>query len=879
MKQIDIKVPKLSLVVLIGVSGSGKSSFAKKHFKQTEIVSSDYCRALVSDDENDLSSTSDAFELLHFIAAKRLAAGKLTVIDATNVQPEARKPLVALARNYHALPVAIVLDLQEKVCQERNKERPDRNFGSHVIRQQRSQLRRSFKSLKREGFRHIWKLLDEEEVNAATVERVPLWNDKSDETGPFDIIGDIHGCFGELCTLLDQLGYQKGTIEDGAMSGPFFSHPEGRKAIFLGDIVDRGPQVVETIRTVYNMVKGGHAFCVPGNHDIKLMRKLNGKDIQIVHGLGETLQQIASLPDSIRPEFEERTRDFIDSLISHFLLDGGKLVVSHAGLKQEMQGRGSGKVREFCLYGESTGETDEFGLPVRYNWAAEYRGPATVVYGHTPIPEPEWLNRTINIDTGCVFGGKLTALRYPEKEIISVESDKIYCDSVKPLLTEEQKSEKLSAQQKYDDLLEAEDVIGKRFVTTRLRSSVTIREEHATAALEVMSRFAANPKWLIYLPPTMSPTETSQREGFLEYPEEGFSHFRAQGIPKVICEEKHMGSRAVVIACKDEESAVRRFGVENEGAGIVYTRTGRRFFNNQDIEQQFIERIRAALDVSGFWEEFTTDWVCLDCELMPWSEKAQELLKSQYSAVGAAATVSLSSTIDVLKQTMQRTDLETGFELPPESGAREFNVEKLLKKMEARKDSVQKYIESYRQYCWPVEALTDLKLAPFHILATENAVHVDKNHEWHMKIITSVCEKDKDLLLATPFIEIDTTDEESVNKGCKWWESLTGKGGEGMVIKPYDFIAKGKKGLVQPAVKCRGREYLRIIYGPEYATKNNLERLRARNIGTKRSLALREFALGIEALERFTRKEPLRRVHECVFGILALESEPVDPRL
>ena len=201
MKQIDIKLPKLSLVVLIGVSGAGKSSFARKHFLPTEVISSDDCRALVSDDENDLSVTSAAFEVMHFIAAKRLEAGRLTVIDATNVQMEARKPLVALARQYHALPVAIVLDLPENLCQMRNKDRPDRNFGRRVIRQQSSQLRRRRKALKREGFRQVWKLNSEEEVNSATVERVPLWNDKTDLHGPFDIIGDIHGCYDELTSV------------------------------------------------------------------------------------------------------------------------------------------------------------------------------------------------------------------------------------------------------------------------------------------------------------------------------------------------------------------------------------------------------------------------------------------------------------------------------------------------------------------------------------------------------------------------------------------------------------------------------------------------------------------------------------------------------
>ena len=273
---MEIAVPKLSLVVLIGPSGSGKSTFARKHFLPTEVLSSDECRALVSDDENDQTATNEAFEVLHFIAAKRLAGGRLTVVDATNVQPEARKPLVALAREYHCLPVAIVFDLPEKLCQERNRGRSDRDFGPHVIRGQMSQLRRGLRGLQREGFRHIFVLKSPEDVDAATVTRVPLWNDKRDEHGPFDIIGDVHGCCDELEALLRQLGYEPGELpeDDPAWGRRIYRHPDGRKAVFLGDLVDRGPRVLDTLKLVRNMVTAGTAFCVPGNHDMKLMRKL-----------------------------------------------------------------------------------------------------------------------------------------------------------------------------------------------------------------------------------------------------------------------------------------------------------------------------------------------------------------------------------------------------------------------------------------------------------------------------------------------------------------------------------------------------------------------------------------------------------------------------
>jgi protein phosphatase len=855
---MKLTIPELALVVLIGPSGSGKSSFARKHFKPTEVLSSDYCRGLVSDDENDQAATTDAFEVLHFIARKRLEAGKLTVVDATNVQPEARKPLVQLARDFHCLPVAIVFDLPEKVCHERNRGRFDRDFGPHVIRQQVQQMRRSLRGLEREGFRHVFVLSAPEEVDAAVIERQPLWNNLKHEHGPFNIIGDVHGCYDELVALLGQLGYQVVPSPE-TPDKVSVRVSEGRRVIFLGDLVDRGPKIAEVLKLVMGMVEAGTAFCVPGNHDVKLMRKLRGRDVQITHGLADSLAQLEKEPE----DFRRRVGDFIDDLVSHYVLDDGKLVVAHAGMKESMQGRGSGKVRDFALYGETTGETDEFGLPIRYNWAAEYRGRATVVYGHTPVPDPEWLNRTINIDTGCIFGGKLSALRYPEKEVVSVPAAHTYCQPSKPFLAEETRAPALTAQQQHDDLLDMEDVAGKKIISTRLHHNVTIREENGIAALEVMSRFAANPKWLIYLPPTMSPSETTKEAGLLEHPAEAFGYYRHEGVPKVVCEQKHMGSRAVVIVCRDEDAARKRFGVVGEGFGIVYTRTGRRFFDDRALENQLLTHVHAALGGSGFWDEFSTDWVCLDAELMPWSAKAQALLREQYAAVGAAARAALSDVVGSLQQAVG-----SGVE-----------VASLLERYRDRQTMTRQYVEAYQRYCWPVKSVGDLKLAPFHLLATEGRVQVDRDHVWHMNTLAKVSGADNGLLLATPYKVVDVTDEASQSEGVRWWEELTAAGGEGMVVKPLDFIARSRRGLVQPAVKCRGREYLRIIYGPEYTAPENLERLRSRGLSSKRSLACREFALGIEALERFVRREPLRRVHECVFGVLALESEPVDPRL
>jgi protein phosphatase len=361
----------------------------------------------------------------------------------------------------------------------------------------------------------------------------------------------------------------------------------------------------------------------------------------------------------------------------------------------------------------------------------------------------------------------------------------------------------------------------------------------------------------------MSPTETTEKPGLLEHPAEAFAYFRREGVARVVCEEKHMGSRAVVIVCRNEDAARRRFGIVEEGLGICYTRTGRRFFDDAKIEKQFLEKVRGAVDAAGFWQQFETDWICLDAELMPWSAKAQELLRQQYAAVGAAAKASLTETVASLEHLASKN----GDALP------------LIKKYKQRLEATKLYIDSYRRYCWPVQSVSDLKLAPFHLLATEGQIHVQRDHVWHMEKLAEVCKASDGLLLATSYRQVDVTDTASVEEATQWWEELTGRGGEGMVVKPLDFIERGRRGLTQPAVKCRGPEYLRIIYGPEYLLPENLDRLRSRSVSTKRSLALREFALGIEALERFVRQEPLRRAHECVFGVLALESEPVDPHL
>ncbi len=830
-----VKVPAMGLVLLVGISGSGKSTFAARHFRPTEVISSDFCRGLVADDENDQEATKDAFDVLEYIVGTRLRRGLLTVVDATNVQRAARASLVRLAKDHDVLVDAVVLDVPPAVAVERNAARPDRTFGDHVVTRQHRELTRSLRGIRKEGFRRVHVLRGTEEIDTVRIGRERSWNDRRELSGPFDIVGDVHGCLTELRTLLATMGWVIEDDDGGRAVGA--RHPEGRTAVFVGDLVDRGPDTPGVLRLVMGMVGAGTALCVSGNHEAKLVRALKGRDVTVSHGLAESLEQLATEDE----EFRTAALTFMDGLISHYVLDDGRLVVAHAGLQESYHGRSSRRVRDFALYGDTTGETDEFGLPVRYPWAREYRGRAAVVYGHTPVLEPEWVNNTICLDTGVVFGGQLTALRYPERDIVQVPAVEQYYEPVRPLAAPVPDREPTA--------LNIADVAGTRWLSSEYAGKVKIPEENAAAALEVMSRFAVDPRWLVYLPPTMAPAPTSSREGFLEHPDEAFAAYAKAGVREVVCEEKHMGSRAIAVLARDAEVAARRFGVADGSAGAVYTRTGRAFFPDGTA---LVDRLRGA--VAPLFDELRTDWLVLDGELLPWSAKALGLIKEQYASVGAAAHAALPVVSEVLAT----------------AHSRGLDVGALAERVARRTVNAEAYREAYAAYVRPSDGLDGVTFAPFQVLAAEGRLlATSESHRWHLETLGRLSDA---LLTPTRHRFVDLTAEQQRTEATEWWLDLTGAGGEGMVVKPVVPTAG-----VQPGLKVRGREYLRIVYGPDYT--DSLELLRGRRLDRKRGLALREHGLGLDALSRFVAGDPLWSVHQLVFAVLALESEPVDPRL
>lgn len=846
----EIRLPEPGLVVLCGASGSGKSAFARRHFAPTEVVSSDQCRALVGDDETDQTVTGEAFDLLHTIVRKRLELGRLTVVDATNTKTPDRKALVELARRTDLMATAIVFDLPLALCIERNNARQDRQTPRHAIKRQHETLRRNARHLRKEGFTRTYTVGSAGELDTVRIVRTKLWCDRRDDAGPFDIIGDVHGCHAELVELLDRLGYDVGASP--------IAHPAGRRAVFVGDLVDRGPGVAEVLDVVMSMVNAGSALCIAGNHENKLGRALAGRKVQMTHGLAESLAQLEQRAHS----FRETVAQFINGLISHYVLDGGRLVVAHAGLPERYHGRASARVRDIALYGDTDGESDEYGVPVRYPWADDYRGSAAVVYGHTPVPAAEWVNNTICVDTGAVFGGELTALRWPERELVSVPAATVHYEPIRPLEAEAP-ADAPPIGERPRLSLDISDVAGKRIVNTSLAGRVTIEAEQSSAALEVMSRFAVDPRWLPYLPPTMAPVATSSREGFLEHPDEAFSYFRRAGVREVVCQEKHMGSRAVVAMARSSDASLARFGIASEAAGVIVTRTGRAFFAEPELTASLLARLRTAATRTGLWDRLGTDWLVLDAELLPWPAKGTGLIQDLYASTGAAGTAALSTANQLLAR----------------AAGRGVDLHELTDRTDERASHIGSFIDAYRRYCWDTDGIAGIEIAPFQILAAHGEVLARRPHAWHLELIDALVAEAPDVLRRTDRRQVDVDDAASVVEATDWWGSLTERGGEGMVVKPADPVILRENRLVLPGVKCRGQEYLRLIYGPEYLAPENLKRLGQRSLRRKSSLARREFALGIEALDRFVANEHLSRVHECVFAVLALESEPVDPRL
>ena len=866
-RQREIRLPYAGIVVLVGPSNSGKSTLldrlvAESVIRRTEAVSSDQFRMLVGDDEyvdwkhrprceadviyaEYQQVSAKAFEAMEAMLATRCRLNKLTWVDATHLYPEDRERLIQVARKSHVPVIAVVLDIPEKELLERDAQReyPRRR---QRVKQQVQQFKRTLRSIREDGFDASYVLKRPDEITFVRTSN-PLVTDMG--TG-IDIIGDIHGCYDEMMEIIVRLGY---VDEDG--SG-LYRHPEGRKLVSVGDVTSRGPESLKCLLFWQRHCAAELAYMIDSNHGWKIARYLDGRDVTLSHGDERVEMELLQFEREQGQETAKRVRAELRAFLldapSHLVFSRNgvrQVVVAHAGIRDHFIGKQSKRIQDYCRYGDVEG-TDEQGRPVRKDWYVDHNSGECIVWGHDPRPYPTIVNDTVNIDQGVVFGGMLTAWRMPEREAVSVPAKQDYArDPDSPLKRWEQRRFAPPNIRKFKEGFT---------VQTASKLDVFVHGEVAKTAIDTFSHYTVPLEELIYIPPTMSPPPSvCSVEGYLEHPQDAFHYYRSQGVTRMVAEKKHMGSRAILLLFRDEQAAVQRVG--RPMLGNIVTRTGRSFFD-PSTEQDVLSRLHADLTVDGYFERHQTEFVLLDAEIVPWNLKARELIASQYAHVAEASMMDRSTVLDKLR----------------EAQAAGRNVDDWLQETAGKLANAETFRDVFQKYCWDVDDIGDIRIAPFHTLAHSTGAFWEQTHEWHMEQNREFARMST-LMMETEYRVIASeADEADV---IRWWDEITAEGHEGIVIKPETFRAWNNNKMIQPAIKVRGRAYLHIIYGMDYLAPENLSRLRKRKTSKKERHALMESALGMEGIERFIRREPVERIHECVLATLSLESEQVDPRL
>ncbi|NHC42066.1 polynucleotide kinase-phosphatase [Bacillus sp. MM2020_1] len=861
-----ITLPHAGIILLVGPSNSGKTTLLNQLIQEqqifsTEVVSSNQFRALVSDVEfidwnrrpkNEADSlfyeyqqiSKEAFEAMDYIIAKRCRLNKLTFIDATHLRDYEREKYLQMAKRYHVPAIAIVLNLAETELLRRDLAR-DFPRGKNRIKLQYQHFKKMLRSIKKEGFRRCY-IFGEEELQVLNVSRLenPLLIDVDNG---FDIIGDIHGCFEEFSELLSELGYHEN--EEG-----YFIHPEGRKILSLGDVMSRGPRSIETLQFFQKHVTAGLAYMIDSNHGWKIARWLDGKNVKLAHGDENVKAEFDEYESKFGKDETERLKEQIRDLLleakSHYVIrkNGVNVAVAvHAGIKDHYIGKQSPRISDFCRYGDTDG-IDDRGKPIRKDWSIAHQSSELILWGHDPRTQPILVNNTLNIDQGVVFGGSLTAYRFPERYLVSVKAKADYAN-VPDNPLKELESKRL-APPNISKFLDGYSVLTEQY------GEIALYADSTKSALDDLSHYTLPLEEIVYLPPTMSPTpKPSSLPGYLEHPSDAFDYYQANGVDTMIVEKKHMGSRGILFLFKNKQVAKEYIG--RETLGSIYTRTGRAFFK-KELEEQILQVLNE--DLSSYFEKYNTNFVLMDAEILPWNLKAKELIMNQYAHVGEMALFDRSK----LREQLMK------------AAANGKDVGSWLEETDEKIHNALVFNEVYQKYCWETEGLAGIQIAPFHTIAHSNETFFSQPHTWHM-------EKNKEFSnMSNLFVETEyrvVNDEESMKAAIEWWEEMTEDGHEGFVVKPESYVARHKGKILQPAIKVRGRKYLHIIYGIDYLQPENLARLKQRNAGKKQRNALKEFALGVEAVNRFVRRESLERYHECVLGVLALESDPIDPRL
>ncbi|QQE78709.1 AAA family ATPase [Alicyclobacillus sp. SO9] len=927
------------IIILSGPSSTGKSYFAKSHFTPSQICSSDEFRLAISDEpfqaqaprstrENDgdpnrarttsakrfQAMSQDAFWLLHQTVAIRAKHGQLTVIDATSLYLEDIESYVKIAQTQH-IPVSVVVfntPLETALKYDATRQFPR---GEKKLKQQfraMKQLLKRKRDMNQLGVRNIYVVTDAAHTSLHIQPNRLYVNLASG----LDVMGDGHGLLASRIALIKQAGYVQG--EDG-----LYRHPDGRKLVYLNDETSRGSEPVDAKNVEYgqypsiamiNMMKkhveSGLAYAVDSNHNYKIWRWLEGRKVSMKHGDEVFVKEMEAFEQEYGADktavVKKEWAQFLKSLPSHLVIeDDGhvRAVVVHAGIHDDMMGKEDETVRDFCRFGPTDGLLEN-GKPNRLDWTQNHHNGVLVIWGHVPHPEAQVVGNTINIDQGGYCGHYLTMLRYPEMDIVQEKVAQSFVpDEDNPILQYYQNRFDVPLIQKYNEGFE---------VATRWKK-LRAHPDYVKSAIETVSTHSARIEEMFYIPPTMSPPpKTSTLEDYLEHPQEAFDYFESLGVKRLIVEKKHMGSRAVLALFRTEQIGKRY--INRATLGTILTRTNAKFFNDED-EQRIVHKLVA--DFAPYFAEMNTDVLLLDAEILPWNLKAAHLIENQYGLVADAALYTREKHLQSLSEfkekhqsdrapnagaglddsgrdgVQRQQDLQDGPQGvqgslgvpkgPQGPQGRQIDVE--IAAAEQKLDNARRFQRAFTYFCWNLDKPDAIQIAPFHILGFDSTSHFDKTHEWHMQQAQRLAAL-SDLVIDTPYRVVEMSDEKAKADIIDWWAETTSEGHEGFVFKPLNFIATsahrdGNKAdeLIQPAIKVRGREYLRIIYGMDYLEPENLEKLKKRSTKKKMRNALNEFMLSIESVERFLKLDRVDRIHECVLAAMAYESEPMDPRL
>jgi protein phosphatase len=832
-----LRLPKFSALAVLAPTAFPVAEWARRHFDPQICLDPSDCQQLLG--VAAVPPSADAYALVTQAFQLRLAAGKTTVLLQAPLDQSGRQFIRSACRKYHTQLLVLSIELPED---ELAALAPA--YDRALWAREQDLLEQNLQFLDKEGIQQHFRIRSSAELAALQVEWQPLPCDRSELAGPFDLIGSLHGCHAELLALLAKLGYDRAHDPDGLLP----LHPQGRLPVFLGDMADRGPGSAQALALVKAMTTAGKALTVLGNQDRALLEFLRAEPD------GDP-GELALWWSQASPAEKSATLAWIAALPSHLVLDGGRLVAVHGGIQAEMIGRHTQPITAFCTFGSTPSEHNAVQKEPLASWVEDIPAGTTVVFAHQPLVDAVDAGRYVAVDTACLYGGQLSAFRYPEREFVQVPAETAHETATWPALAAPQAPLHAAAERW---LLPDEHFNGRFLVQTTSGFTFTTTEAQYNVVTEFLEAEAVSPRWLIYLPPSMSPPQPAAQAGYLEHPVEAFSYYEKKGQTHVMVQEKLDGRRAVVVLCRDQAAAAARFGAEDGRLGVVYSRRGRPIFADPAEERELLGQLHAAATAAGLWEALRTDWICCEGQLCGGKFQPARRAEEERIAAGVVATWPRS------------------LELLAHSTASGPEFEALKARMGERSAGAQ----ALARICARPEAADgDWFFVPYHLLAAQSGVFFDRPHAWHLEQLAAFTQANAPRVRALRAELLDLQDHDQRRKLINWWQELSDQGAPGIVVKPVTLELFINQEYLQPAMKVRGREALRKVYGPFYTDPELLAHHRNRSLKERRELSVRHFALGKEGLERFVAGRPHYEVFQTVFTHLAISTMDGNPLL